>query len=431
MPTDTSRVPTGGGVSYQLNWMRTADEKGLEIVRKWAADVGPLLSGLGKEVMGAAARVAHAALGDHPFEIVAYRGYGNGTRAYVYGRVLRKRNVGASTDTDSTLKNLLYTYRRAEADPLALAQVTVEYAGTKTPMKADDEGFFGGWIDLVAPLDGDEEWRDYSVELASLRQSDTESVKGSAEVLVAPSSARFGVISDLDDTVIQSRISNFLQAARTVILGNARTRLPFPGVAAFYQALRNGTGGDEKNPIFYVSSSPWNIYDVIAEFMDLQKVPKGPIILRDWDIGWSAVSSSRHFGHKGAAIRSIMQLYPGLRFILIGDTSQHDPEIYSQIVREFPNRIAAIYIRDVTRSAERSASVKKLADEVLAAHSTLVLAEDTLGAATHAAEEGWISSDALPDVKEEKRADEGKDDTKEPAPGGGEPTSGETPKVIE
>jgi phosphatidate phosphatase APP1 len=401
------------------------------MMKKWAADVGPLLSGLSKEVLGAAARVAHAAFGDEPFEIVAYSGYGNANRAHVYGRVLEKRNVSASTDTDSTLKNLLYTYRRAEADPLRLAEVTVEYAGKKTVMKTDDEGFFGGWIDLDSSIDGDEEWRGYSVELVSAGKPDLENVKGSGDVLVAPTTARFAVISDLDDTVIQSRVSNFLQAARTVMLGNARTRLPFPGVAAFYRALRNGNGGDEKNPIFYVSSSPWNIYDVIAEFMDLQKVPKGPIILRDWDIGWSALSSERHFDHKGVAIRNIMTLYPNLQFILIGDTSQHDPEIYSQIVREFPNRVAAIYIRDVTRNVQRSASVSKLAEEILAAHSTLVLAEDTLGAAKHAAEQGWISSDALPDVKDEKRADEGKDDTKTPSPGGGQPSSGEAPKVIE
>ena len=400
-------------------------------MKKWAADVAPLLSGLGKEVLGAAARVAHAAFGDEPFEIVAYNGYGNANRAHVYGRVLEKRNVAASTDADSTLKNLLYTYRRAEADPLRRAEVTVEYAGKKTAMKTDDEGFFGGWIDLDESVDGDKEWREYSVELVLPRQPDAEKIKGSGEVLIASSSARFGVISDLDDTVIQSRVSNFLLAARTVMLGNARTRLPFPGVAAFYEALRKGPGGDEKNPIFYVSSSPWNIYDVISEFMDLQKVPKGPIILRDWDIGWGALSSARHFGHKGVAIRNIMKLYPDLQFILIGDTSQHDPEIYSQIVSEFPKRVAAIYIRDVTRNAQRSASVKKLAEEILAAHSTLVLAEDTLGAAKHAAEQGWIATDALPDVKEEKRADEGKDDTKAPAPGGGEPSSGEPPKVIE
>src|SRR4029450_12845404 len=120
-------------------------------------------------------------------------------------------------------------------------------------------------------------------------------VDGKGEIPIPPSTARFPRVSDIDDTVIQSRVSNFLQAARTVMLGNARTRLPFPGVAAFYQALRKGLTGDEKNPVFYVSSSPWNIYDVISEFMDLQKIPKGPLMLRDWDIKLSALASSRHF----------------------------------------------------------------------------------------------------------------------------------------
>jgi Uncharacterized conserved protein len=137
------------------------------------------------------------------------------------------------------------------------------------------------------------------------------------------------------------------------MLGNARTRLPFPGVAAFYQALEQGGDGARLNPIFYVSSSPWNIYDIIADFMDIQRIPTGPIHLRDWDIGLSALSSRRLKTHKEPIIREIHDMYPSLPFILIGDTSQHDPEIYGQIVSEFPNRIRAIYIRDVR--ARRSA----------------------------------------------------------------------------
>jgi phosphatidate phosphatase APP1 len=163
---------------------------------------------------------------------------------------------------------------------------------------------------------------------------------------------------------------------------------------------------------------------VIAEFMDIQKIPKGPLILRDWDIGWRSLPSLRHADHKSETIRDIFELYPNLGFILIGDTGQEDPEIYSRIVHDFPNRVRAIYIRDVTRTAERLASVKKLADEVLAAHSTLVLVEDSLSAASHAVQQGWISADALPNVRDEKRADEGKDDTKVAAP---PPTVGSSP----
>ena len=397
-------------------------------MKDWAARVDSLLGEVSK-TLGAATRAARSLFDEDPLEILAYRGYGNPTRAHVYGRVLEKRGVSASTDSDSTVRNLLNTVRRAESDPLPFANVTVTYASVAAAMKADDEGFFGGWMELDPPLLSEAEWHEYEAELVS-PQFTGAPVKGKGEILVPPPSARFGIISDIDDTVIQSRVSNFLLAARTVMLGNARTRLPFPGVAAFYQALRNGFTGQEKNPVFYVSSSPWNIYDVISEFMDLQQIPRGPLLLRDWDIGLGALSSDRHFNHKGVSIRNIMQLFPGMPFILIGDTSQHDPEIYEQIVREFPARVKAIYIRDVTASAERSASVQKLADEILAAGSTLVLAEDTLGAARHAAEQGWIATAELPDVQKEKRADEGRDGTKVATPDGGEPTSGDAPVVI-
>lgn len=396
---------------------------------KWTTHLESLLREVKKQFGGAAGAIGLTRDKD-PFEVLAYRGYGNATRAHVSGRTLEVRNVSASTDTDSTFRNLLNTYRRAEADPLPFARVTVDYANTSTTFTADDEGFFGGWIDLAEPLSGDEEWNKYRVSLVEPVHPEVHTAAGTGEILVPPPSARFGIISDIDDTVIQSRVSNFLQAARTVMLGNARTRLPFPGVAAFYRALYDGATRDEKNPVYYVSSSPWNIYDVITEFMDLQKIPRGPLLLRDWDIGWGLLSSSRHLDHKTAAIRNIMQLHPTMQFILIGDTSQHDPEIYRQIVAEFPNRIKAIYIRDVTLNPIRSAAVEKLADEILAAGSTLVLAENTLAAARHAAEHGWIHREMLTSIGEEKKADEGLDASKAPAPGGGKPTSEKPPVVI-
>ena len=394
----------------------------------WSEEVGFILRKLGKTAESAVGAIG-AVFDDDPHEIVCYRGYGNSSRAWVYSRVIQKRKFGASTDSDSTFRNLLNTYRRVDSDPVPFAEVKVEYEGAVQPMKADDEGFFGGWVDLPVPLSDEKEWREYSATLES-EPPGANPIKGTGEVLNPTASARYGVISDIDDTVIQSRVTSFIQAARTVMLGNARTRLPFPGVAAFYRALSDGADGGDKNPIFYVSSSPWNIYDVIAEFMDLQNIPKGPIMLRDWDIALSALSARRHFDHKGFAIRNLLNLYPQLPFILIGDSSQHDPEIYRQIVGEFPGRINAIYIRDVTRNPERSASVSKLADEILAAHSTLVLAENTVGAARHAAESGWISDKSLAGIGEEKKADEGTGGNKVAAPEGGQRGSEQPATVI-
>jgi phosphatidate phosphatase APP1 len=373
----------------------------------WTTRLDGLLGELDKGIKGAA-RAVRATLGnDEPFEVLCYRGYGSASGAQVHGRVKRGRTLAPSDAGDSVLTNLRNTFRRVDADPVPFADVAIRWEGASAMLKADDEGFFSGAIQRPSTVDDLAEWSEYRAELLSPAAAVGRTVSGTGEILIPPSTARFGVISDIDDTVIQSRVSNFLLAARTVLLGNARTRLPFPGVAAFYRALYEGAAKSERNPIFYVSSSPWNLYDVIAEFMDLQQIPRGPLLLRDWDIGFGTLGASRHFDHKGVAIRNIMQMYPRLSFILIGDTSQHDPEIYRQIVEDFPGRIQAIYIRDVTRSAARSAAVQKLAEEVLASRCSLVLSEDTVGAARHAVEQGWISADALPSVEQATRADEG------------------------
>jgi phosphatidate phosphatase APP1 len=207
----------------------------------------------------------------------------------------------------------------------------------------------------------------------------------------------------MDDTVLQSEVTSFLRAARMVLLENARTRLPFAGVAAFYRALRDGKGG-AGNPIFYVSSSPWNLYDVISGFLEAEEIPTGPLLLRDWDLSLSLL---RNEAHKSSHIREILETYPGLRFMLVGDSAQEDPEIYARVVAAHPDRILAVYIRNVEPRPERSAAIAHLAEAVKAAGSTLVLADDTLTVASHAAAHGWIRREALREIGGEKRADEG------------------------
>ena len=355
--------------------------------------------------------------GGDPYEIVAYRGYGNGQRVLVHGRVLECENITRSADSDSKWRNLVNTYKRIESDPLPHAKVLARIGTVERELVTDDEGFFRAWIDLPEPLPTDLAWHPVELKLLSPLRPEQPDVKTTGLILVPPELASFGVISDIDDTVIQSRIANFLQAVRTVMLGNARTRLPFSGVAAFYQALERGGDGERRNPIYYVSSSPWNIYDIIGEFLEIQKIPIGPICLRDWDVDRTALTSKRLKSHKEPLIREILDLHPELPFILIGDTSQKDPEIYRAIIDEYPKRILAIYIRNVDPNPERSASVQALAAQVLEAGSSLILADDSYAAATHAAENGWIAKSSLPSVHQEKKADEGTSGAKAEVPG--------------
>ena len=346
-----------------------------------------------------------------PYHIAAYRGYGRPGRVLVLARVLQDEGLARPDPGHSKARNLLAMLKRLESDPLPFARVRARLPAGERELVADDEGFVRDWLDTDAGVS--EGWGAVRLELP--HSGDEPAPVTSAPVLIPAASASYGVISDMDDTVLQSEVTSFIRAAAIVLLENARTRLPFAGVAAFYRALAEGAPGGERNPIFYVSSSPWNLYDVIADFLEAEAIPAGPLLLRDWDFGPGLF---RNAGHKSRLIREILDTYSTLPFILVGDSAQEDPEIYAEIVAAHPRRILAVYIRNVAPHPERSAAVRRLTERVVAAGSTLVLADDTLTIASHAAAHGWIREAALPDIRGEKRADEGAGG-KEDAPGVG------------
>jgi phosphatidate phosphatase APP1 len=184
-----------------------------------------------------------------------------------------------------------------------------------------------------------------------------------------------------------------------VLRNNAHTRLPFEGVAAFYKALQLGEDGQSFNPIFYVSSSPWNIYDVLEDFLNVHGVPPGPLFLKDW----SPTVLGKHKDYKIGVIRRLLEMYGEMPFVLIGDSGEEDPEIYLQTVREHPGRVLAVYIRDVT-SERRDAEVMDIAEQVRKLGTEMVPVTDTAAAAEHASSIGLIAPDAVAEVRSESSA---------------------------
>jgi phosphatidate phosphatase APP1 len=352
---------------------------------------------------------------EHRPRIEAYRTFGRPDRAYVRGRVLRSPPVQPSTEHDSPWLNLAAMVRRFESDEVPRARVVVRFPGGEHEVAANDEGYFECWVEPRPHFSASALWHTLELELAHPREGD-QPVREQASVLVPPPGCALGVISDLDDTVIRTDVTSTLRMMKNVFLHNARTRMPFPGVAAFYRALEKGTGKTAFNPIFYVSSSPWNLHDVLTDFLTVQKIPLGPLLLRDWGLTREGVVPGKNTEHKLDAIRRILGLFPDLHFVLIGDSGQEDPEIYLQVVRENPDRVQAVYIRNVTPNPERVGAIEALAKEMEAAGSALVLAEDTLEAARHAAGKGWISPNALPEIGAVARAEE----EEEPSPEGTE-----------
>jgi len=353
-------------------------------------------------------RLYFAMGGPGPIKIVPYRGYGTRDKLYLKGRVLEDKGVTPASKDDSVWDNLLNMYRRMQSDEIPFARLIARHGEVTQEVVADEEGMFDVFIEPDSPLSEGRIWHQIELELISpTSNKQKEPVKAVGQVFVPPSGAQFVVVSDIDDTVLQTNAVNLLRMARTVFLGNAHTRLPFPGVAALYRALHVGPYGDAVNPMFYVSSSPWNLYDLLSEFFHLQDIPLGPVLfLRNWGISEDELLPVKHRRYKLGVIRQMLDLYHEMPFILIGDSGQKDPEIYAEIVEAYPERVMAVYIRNVSRNPRRADELGLLAERVIRAGTEMVLADDSLSMAEHAAAHGWIAPEAPEEIGEEKHKDE-------------------------
>lgn len=292
--------------------------------------------------------------------------------------MLEDEGFRPSADADSRWRNLIRFTKRLESDEVPGARLR---AG-KTQAVTDREGYFR--LELKGSFQPG--WNDVELELLHPAPA-----RSTARVLVPAKEARFGLISDIDDTVVTSNVTSKVKMIMTVALTNARTRKPFKGVAAFYRALHAGV-----NPVFYVSKSPWNLYAPIVEYLEVQGLPAGPVMLRDF--GFRSEKE-----HKRKNIEEILTTYPKLPFVLSGDSGEQDPEIYADIMRRFPARVRAIYIRSVNK--QRISAIQALAVEVAKTGCQLILAEEAEAAAVHAAAEGLIHASDLRAVRSDRISD--------------------------
>jgi phosphatidate phosphatase APP1 len=339
-----------------------------------------------------------------PLRIQPYRGFGNHERISLMGRVLENKAVGSPKDDARWWQNVRAMVNRFATDEAPGARVRGEFQGASQETVTDDEGYFSLEFPLREPLADGRSWHEVQLQLIENEVTPgRETPKAEGFVLVPSPDAAFGVISDIDDTVMKSSATNFWRMARLTFLNNARTRKPFQGVAAFYRALAAGPqGGDGASPFFYVSSSPWNLYDLIHDFLELNEIPLGPILLRDLGLDKHKFIKEGH-EHKLDKIQAILGTIPDLPFLLIGDSGQDDPTLYREAIRRFPGRIRAVYIRDI--AAKNRTAVEELAAEARADNVEMLLVADSYEAARHAADRGLIASNQLDEIHADREQD--------------------------
>lgn len=141
------------------------------------------------------------------------------------------------------------------------------------------------------------------------------------------------LISDLDDTI---KISHTQSKLVTIYRGLFRSSA-FVGMATLYEEI---LAGHSESSFAIVSSSPPAIRKKIQYFLSLNGFPPARITLRDW------IREPSVLAYKIKSISALTESSPH-PVILVGDDTEHDPEVLAQVSKKFPGKVLARYIRMV------------------------------------------------------------------------------------
>ncbi|PMR73925.1 App1 family protein [Billgrantia endophytica] len=323
-----------------------------------------------------------------------YRGYGTTREAFLMGRVFRQAGLGRVIPPYGILRDIADVVRRVIRRGLPDVEVHVTLGNNDIMVTTDRDGYFNATLRLHEPLPLDTSW--HRADLHVVTHDGATPIHSFADVYIPPADTDLLVISDIDDTVMYTGVTDKLRMLYRLFVRQAHQRAAFPGVAAFYQALYVGKSGEARRPILYVSRGPWSIYEMLEEFFQMNDIPVGPILfLREWGISWRKPWPRRAEDHKHALITRMLDLFDDLPCVLIGDSGQHDPEVYARIVKEYPGRVKAIYIRRVDSRVDRKRAIHQLHDEIRHTDCELQLSADSKAMAMHARDRGFISESGL------------------------------------
>lgn len=199
----------------------------------------------------------------------------------------------------------------------------------------------GGYVDAALASDLCPGWHDIPLE-----------VTGRPEVLgrvrVVGPQERLGLVSDIDDTVMITALPRPLLAFWNTFIVHESRRRAVPGMAALYARLRKD---DPDSLVVYVSTGAWNVARAISRFLASHGYPDGPLLMTDWGPtaeGWFRSGQA----HKRTQLRRLVRELPQLRWVLVGDDGQHDPQLYAEFTNQVPEKVTMVLIRQLSATEQ-------------------------------------------------------------------------------
>ncbi|WP_298488841.1 App1 family protein [uncultured Maribacter sp.] len=325
-------------------------------------------------------------------QIIPFKTYGTLDHIYLRGRALEDENI--DINKKGIWPVFISTWKRFETDEVKFASINIEIENNEQEkIVADSEGYYilNKGVENLSEIVSKDGWVSYKVAYDKPEEYTKKIVSENrfyGEMLVVLPESEYGIISDIDDTILHTGVASKFKwkAVFNTFFVNVLHRKALEGAADFYMQLHKGKSKNNCNPVFYVSNSPWNLYKYLEIFLNGNNFPKGAILLRNLKFLFDKTPKVK-ISHKHHEIQNILNTYPDLSFILIGDCGEHDPDIYVDIVAKNPNRITSIYLRSV-KSKKKMLRVKKLFQDYKDVDVLLVY--NTTEAIGHAKKKGFI-----------------------------------------
>ncbi|KIN65879.1 putative phosphatase of HAD fold family [Sulfitobacter noctilucae] len=260
--------------------------------------------------------------------IEPYIGYATPDHLVLRGRVLTALRQNKPKPDQSRWTNFKQMFALFLTDEVADVEVT---AGGVTAF-SDAEGYFT----LLLPREDQTGWQEIGLRIVG------EDATASCPVLVPGADAAVAVVSDIDDTVLETGAYSLMRNLWTSLTGNALTRHIFSDAQRFLADMSEGG----RNPVYFVSSSPWNLHTFLTQIFDRANVVTGPKFLRDLGVSETQFITGTHGDHKGSSIDTLLAANPDVPHVLVGDTGQHDAYVYRDAILRHPGRIVAVVLRE-------------------------------------------------------------------------------------
>ena len=325
-----------------------------------------------------------------PVAISAHAGYAHPSGAEVLARVMEEAAPWNPTETDTRLANIKGIGALFATHEIAHAPLFVRgWDGSEVRLSADAEGYVEVSLPPADPI-SETRWDALAAVLLDEEGAPVPKSETELPVLRVGTSARFAVVSDVDDTVMETGAENLARNLWTTFTGNPLTRHVYEHVPALYRDLAHH-GGVRTNPIFYLSSSPWNLYGMIRDVFERNGVPWGPIFLRDFGLDEAKFIKGTHGGHKLGHGRTLMRNLDGLPFLFIGDLGQADAEIYAELARERPGQMMGVILHQPSHLAHDAK--RRHVEEMEGLGIPVIVTRDYAEVREFARSHGWTDGD--------------------------------------